>query len=39
MPKCIKKGDKVIRVNDEKAWEMVRADVGWEYCSETEYRK
>jgi len=39
MPKCIKKGDKVIRVSDEKAWEMVSSKTGWEYCSVREYRK
>jgi len=35
--KCIKKGEKVQRVSDDKASEMV--DKGWKYCPKHEWKE
>lgn len=37
MAKCIKKGDKVVRVGNKKAQYMV--NTGWEYCPKSEYKR
>jgi len=35
--KCIKHGDKIIRVSDKEAAIKVRS--GWQYCPKSEYKK
>lgn len=37
MAKCVKKGDKVVRVSNNKALELL--DKGWEYCPKSEYKR
>lgn len=35
--KCIKKGNKIIRVSDKKAFEMT--EKGWDYCPKHEWKE
>lgn len=35
--KCIKRGDKIIRVSDEEA--VIKIRDGWQYCPKSEYKK
>lgn len=36
--KCIKKGSRIRRVRDEKAFALVHAD-GWAWCPKNEWKK